>query len=214
MVDFGSARPVLALSELLLSRLRPGDIYTHCYANVRGRQPIVNEADVLHPVALEAQQKGIIFDVGHGAESFLFSQAIPAIRQGLRPNTLGTDLHAWSMNGALKDMTNLMSKFLALGISLEDVVRAVTSSAAEAIKREELGHLGVGAEADVAVFRLLEGNFGFVDGDGETVQGTKKLIAELTLRAGEVAWDLNGISAEATRTQRRMRQAEWRRRWR
>ena len=93
----------------------------------------MNEANILHPVALEAQQEGMIFDVGHGAESFLFSQAIPAIRQGLRPNTLGTDLYAWSMNGGLKDMTNLMSKFLALGISLEDVVRAITSSAAEAI---------------------------------------------------------------------------------
>ena len=72
----------------------------------------------------------------------------------------------------------------------------------------------MGAEADVAVFRLLEGDFGFVDGDGETVQGTEKLITEITLRAGEVAWDLNGISAEATRIRRRMRRAERMRRWR
>ena len=196
MIDFGYSMPKLPLSELLTNHLRPGDIFTHCYADQEERQGIVNEEGVLPAFALEAQQRGLIFDVGHGAGSFAFSQAIPAIRQGLWPNTISTDLHAWSMNGGLKNMTNLMSKFLSMGMPLEEVVRATTSSTAKAIKREELGHLSVGAEADVAVFRLLEGNFGFVDASDKRIEGTQKLIAELTLRRGWVAWDLNGLSAQ------------------
>jgi dihydroorotase len=124
----------------------------------------------------------------------LFQQAIPAIKQGLKPNTISTDLHADSMNGGMKDQSNVMSKFLNMGLSLQEVIEASTWAAAQAIKRQELGHLSVGAVADVAVFSLVSGDFGFIDTRGWKIKGDKKLTVELTFREGEIVWDLNGVS--------------------
>ncbi|MCU0256877.1 MAG: amidohydrolase family protein, partial [Vicinamibacterales bacterium] len=135
-----------------------------------------------------------VFDVGHGGGSFLFRQAVPATKQGLWPDVVSTDLHIGSMNSGMKDILNVMSKFLNLGMSLQDVVKANTARAAEVIKRKELGHLGVGAEADVAVLALRKGEFGFVDSSGWQMPGTQKLECELTIKAGQVVWDLNGRS--------------------
>jgi len=194
MIDFGRSEPELSLSELLLEHLRPGDILTHCYGDVRGRGAVVDEEGVVQPFALEAQEKGVIFDVGHGAGSFLFRQAIPALEQGLRPNTISTDVHVGSMNAGMKDQLNVMSKLLNLGMSLEEVIERSTWNPAQVIKREDLGHLSVGADADVAVLNVREGDFGFVDVSGERRTGTQKLEAELTLRVGRIMWDLNGIS--------------------
>jgi dihydroorotase len=143
---------------------------------------------------LAARKRGVIFDVGHGGGSFLFSQAVPATRQGFYPDVISTDLHGGSMNGGMKNILNVMSKFLNLGMSLQDVVKANTSRAAEVIKRADLGHLGVGAEADVAVLGLQKGEFAFVDSGGWRMPGTQKLECELTVRAGQVVWDLNGRS--------------------
>ena len=98
------------------------------------------------------------------------------------------------MNAAMKDMTNVMSKFLAIGMSLQDVILRSTWNPAQVIKRMDLGHLSVGSEADIAVFNLKKGNFGFMDVRRTKIRGTEKLEAELTLRAGRVVWDLNGIS--------------------
>jgi dihydroorotase len=97
----------------------------------------------------------------------------------------------------MKDISNVMSKFINLGMPLVDVIEATTWTPAQVIKRTELGHLDVGAEADVAVFRLREGDFGFVDTRGYSLPGDRKLETELTLRAGRVVWDLNGIAASA-----------------
>ncbi|MEM8888028.1 MAG: amidohydrolase/deacetylase family metallohydrolase, partial [Bacteroidota bacterium] len=198
MVDFGGTFPPHSIEELFMEKLRPGDIFTHAFAHVRGREPIVDEEGKLKPFVIEAQKKGIVFDVGHGGGSFLWLQAIPAFRQGFKPNTISTDLHTGSMNTGMKDMANVMSKFLNLGLSLEEVIERSTWLPAQTIQREELGHLSIGVGADVAVYRLVKGDFGFVDTRGYRKPGDQKLICELTLRDGAVVWDLNGIAAPET----------------
>jgi dihydroorotase len=194
MVDFGGHTPPLSLEDLLLKYLRPGDILTHMYAHVRGRIPIVDEAGTVRPYVLAARKRGIIFDVGHGGGSFLYRQAVPATKQGFYPDVISTDLHTGSMNSGMKDILNTMSKLLNLGMPLPAVIKANTSRAAEVIKRKDLGHIGVGAEADVAVLNLRRGAFGFIDTGGGKMTGDQKLECELTVKAGRVMWDLNGIS--------------------
>jgi dihydroorotase len=195
MIDFGGSDPHLDMKTLLLEKLRPGDIFTHCYANVKGRTSLVDENGMVRPYVLEAQKKGIVFDVGHGGGSFVFSQAIPAMKQGFWPNSMSTDLHTGSMNAGMKDLTNIMSKFLNMDMPLYDVIKSVTWSPAKYILREDLGHLSEGAVADITLLKLSEGDFGFVDTRGFKLSGSQKLTCELTLREGKVVWDLNGISS-------------------
>ena len=194
MIDFGGHIPELSLERLLLEELRPGDIYTHCFAHVKGRIPLVDDNGNLRPYVKTAYDRGVIFDVGHGGGSFVFEQAIPAMEQGFRPNTLSTDLHTGSMNGGMKNLLNVMSKFLNMGMPLDEVIESVTFRPAEIIHHEELGHLSVGAVADIAILNLLEGKFGFGDVRGVKIEGDKKLQCELTMREGQVVYDLNGIS--------------------
>jgi dihydroorotase len=194
MIDFGGHTPPLPLEDLLLKHLRPGDILTHTYAHVGGRTPIVDEQGNVRPYVLEARKRGIVFDVGHGGGSFLYRQAVPATKQGFYPDVISTDLHVGSMNSGMKNILNTMSKLLNLGMPLNDVIRANTAKAAEVIKRPELGHLGVGAEADIAVLGLRRGTFGFVDSGGGKATGDQKLEGELTVKGGQVVWDLSGIS--------------------
>ncbi len=196
-VDFGSHTPPLSLEELFMTHLRPGDIFTHTYSNIRGRIAIVDDTGTLRPFVPRARERGIVFDVGHGGGSFRFNQAVPAMQQGFPPDTISTDLHRASMNAGMKDMLNVMSKFLNLEMPLADVIEASTWRPAQAIHRDDLGHLSVGAEADLTILRLREGAFGFVDAGGGKLTGSQKLECELTLRAGEVVWDLNGISRRA-----------------
>jgi len=196
MVDFGSAR-VRTIAELFTKYFRPGDIYTHAYAG-GGRGELIDGK--VNPAILPAQKKGIIFDIGHGGGSFVFRTAVQAFKEGYYPNSLSTDLHVGSMNAGMKDMVNLMSKFLALGMPLEDVVLRSTWNPAKQIKLEQLGHLSVGAPADVAVLRLEKGRFGFLDQRGGRLNGTQRLGCELTLRDGAVLYDLNGLAAEPWET--------------
>ncbi len=195
MVDFGGHQPELSLEELLLKRLRPGDIFTHVYAAVTGRIPITDEQGQLRPYMTQARTRGIIFDLGHGGGSFVYSQAIPATRQPFFPDTVSTDLHRNSMNAGMKDMANVMSKLLNLGMPLERLIAASTWKPAQVVGRLDLGHLTPGAVADVAVLRLREGDFGFVDVNSKKMAGKQKLEAEVTLREGVVVWDLNGLAA-------------------
>jgi dihydroorotase len=197
MIDFGGHTPPLALEDLLLKHLRPGDILTHTFAHVRDRIPIVDENGKVRPYVWQARKRGIVFDAGHGGGSFLFRQAVPAMQQGFHPDVISTDLHTGSMNSGMKDILNTMSKFLNMGMPLRDVIRANTARAAEIVKRPELGHLGVGAEADVAVLNLRRGTFAFVDTAGGKLAGDQKLECELTVKGGQVVWDLNGISHPA-----------------
>jgi len=195
MIDFGGSDPELPLDKLLLEKLRPGDIFTHAYAHVRGRTPIVDENGKLREYVLKAQQKGIVFDVGHGGGSFLFEQAIPAVKQGLKPNSISTDLHTGSMNGGMKNIVNVMSKFLNMGIDLDEIIKSTTWSPARYIKRTDLGHLSVGAEADITLLNLKEGNFGFVDTQGKRMKGNNLLECEMTIKAGKIVYDLNGLAS-------------------
>ncbi|MDJ1500838.1 amidohydrolase/deacetylase family metallohydrolase [Xanthocytophaga agilis] len=195
MIDFGGSVPPLPIEELFMKHLRPGDIYTHTYALLNGRESVVDETTKkVKPFVWEAQKRGIIFDVGYGGTSFNYSQAIPALKSGFFPNTISTDLHTGSMNGSMKDQLSVMSKFLNMGMDLPSVIKASTWASAQAIKREELGHLSQGAVADVAVFSMREGDFGFFDKTGYKVTGKQKLECELTIRAGKVVYDLNGIT--------------------
>lgn len=196
MVDFGGSEPELSLTTLFMEKLRPGDIFTHAYAHVDGRTPIVDEKGKVEDFAWAAQKRGIIFDVGHGGGSFLFEQAIPAMKEGFKPNTISTDLHTGSMNGGMKDIVNVMSKFLNMEMPLAEIIDATTWKSAKVIKREELGHLSKGAVADVTILNLREGEFGFIDTKGKKMKGTKKLECELTIREGKVVYDLNGLAAD------------------
>jgi dihydroorotase len=117
-------------------------------------------------------------------------------KAGFWPDTISTDLHASSMNAGVKDVLNVMSKFLAMGMPLDKVIAANTWNAAKAIKQEQLGNLSVGSIADVAVLRVEKGNFGFVDSNGARMKGMQKLVAEITLRDGKVVWDLNGMTRD------------------
>lgn len=198
MVDFGSADPPLSIETLVLEKLRPGDIYTHMYGGgAAGRESVLNEEGTLRPGVLQAQRRGVLFDVGHGAASFTWEVAVPALEQGLAPDVISTDLHQSSANAGMKNLLNVMSKFINMGMSITDVVARTTWAPAQAIRRAELGHLDEGAEADITVFSVREGEFGFVDGRprSEKRTGQYKLECELTLRAGQIMWDLNGLSA-------------------
>jgi dihydroorotase len=191
MVDFGENKKERPLAELVTHKLRPGDIYTHCYSGLRGEQ---DASGHVNPGMIEGRKRGVIFDVGHGGGSFAWRIAVPALQEGFLPDSISTDLHIGSMNSGMKDMLNLMSKFLALGLSLDDVVRRSTWNPAREIHQEGLGHLSVGAPADVAVLRLESGSYGFVDSFGARLRAKQRLACELTLRDGRIVYDLNGIA--------------------
>jgi len=202
MIDFGEHIPPRSTEELFMRRLRPGDIFTHTYADHPHNRECVltgTSADAnrrVKPLIFEAQKRGIIFEVGHGGGAFQFSCAIPAIQQGFIAEVISSDLHMTSMNQGMKDQANLLSKFMAMGLSLQDVITRSTLNPANVMKRPDLGNLSVGSEADVAVFNLRTGNFGFLDVRGMKIDGTRKLEAELTIRAGRIVWDLNGIASQ------------------
>ncbi|HYM12867.1 MAG TPA: amidohydrolase/deacetylase family metallohydrolase, partial [Bryobacterales bacterium] len=197
MVDFGQATKERNISTLFLDKLRPGDIYTHCFSGHREELLADNK---LNPAMLAGRKRGIIFDIGHGGGSFYWYVAVPAYQEGFYPDSISTDLHTGSMNAGMKDMDNVMSKFLDLGSSIEDVIRMSTVNPAKEIHRPELGNLDVGAEADVAVLRVERGQFGFLDSAGARKMGTQKIVCELTLRKGQIIWDLNGLASEDWKT--------------
>ena len=190
MIDFGNDHPERPLADLVTKKLRPGDIYTHCYSGLR--HELVDGH--VNPGMIEGRKRGVIFDVGHGGGSFAWRIAVPMIKEGFLPDSISTDLHTGSMNAGMKDMLNVMDKFLAMGLSIDQVIERSTWNPAKEIKHEELGNLSVGSPADVAVLRLENGDFGFTDMYGARLKGRQKFTAELTLRDGKVVYDLNGIS--------------------
>jgi dihydroorotase len=205
MVDLGGARPALSLDTLFMQIFKPGDIFTHCYGQLGdSRESIVDAATgKVRPFVFDAHKRGIIFDVGAGGISFAYSQAIPAVKSGLYPDAISTDLHIGSMNGATKDMLTTMDKFLAMGMDLQSVINASTWKPAQIIKREELGHLTVGSEADIAILKMRTGKFGLFDYTGHKLETDKKLECEMTIRAGRIVYDLNGIADPVVVARRR-----------
>lgn len=196
MVDYGGGHPNRPFPQAL-QKMRPGDIYTHMYGQPR---PLLDDQGNIRPEFVKARERGIIFDVGHGAGSFLYRQAVPAIAKGFVPDSISTDLHILNMNEGMKDILNVMSKLLNIGLPLQDVIRRATLNPATEIKRPALGTLSVGTGADVAVLRVLKGDFGLVDSNGARMAGSQKLQAEITVRAGRVVWDLNGLTRDDWRT--------------
>ncbi|MCY3779551.1 MAG: amidohydrolase/deacetylase family metallohydrolase [Chloroflexi bacterium] len=178
----------------LLRKMQPGDIHTHVYAQ---QFPILDAENKPADFMFEARERGIIFDLGHGAGSFWFRLAIPAYRGGFGPDSISTDLHIGNVNGVVHDMLNTMSKLLCMGMPLQEVITRSTATPAREIGHPELGSLSIGAEADIAVLRVDMGDFGYVDCGGARMNGGRKLGCEMTIRAGEIVYDLNGRAAPA-----------------
>ena len=191
MIDFGSNHPeTRPLADLLTKKLRPGDIYTHCFSG--NRDELISETGKINPGMFAGRQRGVYFDIGHGGGSFRWNVAVAALRQGFPPDSISTDLHIGSMNRGMQTMIRTVSKIYNLDVPLYDVIKMSTINPAHQIKRTDLGHLSEGAVADVAVFRDERGVYGFADSRGARLTGNKLLECELTLREGEVRWDLNG----------------------
>ncbi len=192
--------PARSFRELILEKMRPGDIHTHCYGYAYptmlgdGAEVIDTLPSELNPDVLKAQQRGVIFDVGHGSGSFTFRHAIPEIEQGFLADSISTDIYGRNPAGPVFSMNNVMSKFLNIGMTLEDVIRRSTVNPARIIKRPELGTLNVGGIADVSVHEILEGDFGFYDCQGGRITGNKKLQNMMTLRDGRIVFDINGLN--------------------
>ncbi|MEZ4826623.1 MAG: amidohydrolase/deacetylase family metallohydrolase [Bacteroidia bacterium] len=186
--------PQYSLEDQLL-RMRPGDMITHSFEKVSERASVIDDKGNVRPYVLAARDRGVFFDLGHGGAGFWFSEAMPALAQGLWPNSFGTDMHRFSVNAGMKDLLNVMSKYMAMGMPMREVLLRATWKPAQALKREDLGNLSEGAVADLAVLSVRKGRFGFTDAGGNRITGKQKLEAELTIRAGKIVWDLNGISA-------------------
>ena len=195
MVDFGSNQKMgRTLMELFTKYFRPGDIFTHMYGGVRGEYDEVAKGP--SAAMIEGRKRGVKFDVGHGGGSFKWVAAMPMIKAGFVPDSISTDLHTGSMNGGMRNMVETMSKFLAAGQSLADIIKWSTDNPAKQIQLPELGHISVGAGADIAVLRVERGKFGYVDQNSTAlrVDGTERLSCEVTIRNGQVLYDLNGTT--------------------
>jgi dihydroorotase len=175
--------------EDLLKKMRPGDIHTHVFAQ---QFPIILADGKINPALAEARARGVIFDVGHGAGSFWFRNAVPAQKQGFIPDSMSTDLHTGDYN--VVSMTIVMSKFLALGVPLDDIIRRSTVNPAAEIHRPELGTLAIGKDADIAVLELSKGHFSYIDCGVARLDGNAKLTARMTIRAGRILYDPSGLS--------------------
>jgi dihydroorotase len=187
MFDFWP-RPERSFADLVLQKARPGDIHTHVFAQ---QFPIVVDGKV-NPILQQARNRGVIFDVGHGAGSFWFRNAVPAVKQGFIPDSMSTDLHAGDLT--ILSMNNVMSKFLSMGVPLNDLIRRSTVNPAREIHRPELGTLSVGNEADIAVLDELHGHFGYIDCGYAKMEGTSQIVARMTIRAGRILYDPSGLS--------------------
>ncbi|MDE0163612.1 MAG: amidohydrolase family protein [Bryobacterales bacterium] len=185
----------------LLEILRPGDIHTHM--NSDRQLEMVNRATrEMQPWMWEARQRGIIFDVGHGAGAFIFPTAYDSMQHGFPPDTLSSDLHNTSIVKTKPAMPNVISKFMNFGMTLQEAIYRSTACPAQAINRfPEVGTLSAGKVADVAVLQLRRGVFGFNDANLRRMIGTRKIEAVLTLRAGELVFDAHGLAFPEWHTQ-------------
>ena len=177
------------LMSQILDMLRPGDILTHAYSgapNIGGAFTNIVQDGRLLPAALAAKQRGVIFDVGHGGGSFDYTVAEPAIAQGCPPDTISSDIHVFSGNTpGMPYLTWVMSKFMGMGFTLEQVVAMATSKPASVINKDKkLGTLQVGAPGDVAIMELVEGDVSFVDTRNNTRTGRARLRPVQTVTAG------------------------------
>lgn len=179
MVHIGAAPPHL---REIVAHMKPGDILTHCFTGADNR--VVDPERRLLPYIRELWDRGLVMDIGHGTGSFSFEVAEAMLAAGLPPDVISSDIHQMSVQGPMFDLPNTMAKFLALGMSLSDVVERATVRPARAMGRPELGTLAVGGPADVALFDLREGRFTFYDVAMNAREGRVQLDNELTIARG------------------------------
>jgi dihydroorotase len=191
MVDFGFFRKERPYYQLVGEHLRPGDISTHCY---RSSVPWVDPQGKIFSYLGKARERGVKFDVGHGGGSLAFRNAVPAIAQGFYPDSISTDLHTTSMNAGMMDLPTTMSKFLVMGMPLREVILRTTWNPAQLIHHPELGHLTVGAVADISVWNVLQGEFAYRDSHDGKITGKQRILCEMTLKDGKIMWDWNSRS--------------------
>ena len=183
------------MDEMMLNHLNPGDIVTHCYAYSK---PMTDKNDKVHSYFYKARERGILFDVGHGAGSFSFRIAKAAIKENFLPDTVSTDMHVSSILANQASMPEVMTKLLACGMNLDDIVKKSTLDPALKIGHPELGTLSESAIADIAVLNIQEGNFGLNDnGSGvRRLNSKNRIICEMTIKDGDILWDINGRSRD------------------
>lgn len=163
--------------------LRPGDMLTHCFTGHSMR--ILTDDGRIHPTIKRLHDEGLILDIGHGAGSFSFETSEAMLAQGVMPDVISSDIHQLSIQGPMFDLPTTLSKFLGLGMSVADVIERATSRPAAAMGRPDLGTLRPGSKADVALFRIEEGEYTFQDIHMNERHGSQRLINTLTLLDGE-----------------------------
>jgi dihydroorotase len=192
MIDFGTNPSPTATSELFARYMRKGDIYTHCFAALKGREPIVDTfTKQVKPFVWEAKKNGIQFDVGYGEISFSLVQAIPSVKQGFFPNTISSDMHA-ADKYKMKELLDIMSEFLAMGMSLPEIIKTVSWNPANTIHHRELGNLSVGTVADIAILNISKNKIMFGDFSGHSLKGMKEFTCAATIKSGEIVYQSHG----------------------
>lgn len=190
MVDLKPNLPECSY-EKLLKKMRKGDIHTHMYAQ---QFPVLDEWGHVNEFLIEARQNGIYFDLGHGEGSFVFNNAILAYEDGFLPDSLSSDLYMGNIHGSALNLLHIMSKYLSMGMSMEEIILRTTTNPAKILKHQELGSLKTGSCADVAILRKIDGEFGFTDCEKKRIKGTSKIECLLTIREGSIVYDPYGIS--------------------
>jgi dihydroorotase len=191
MVDFWPRPPERPYPDLILKHMRPGDVHTHVFAQ---QFPVVTPEGGVYEHLWQARQRGVLFDLGHGGASFWFRNAVPALAADFPPDSISTDLHISSLNGAALDTLHCVSKCIAMGMPLAEAIYRTTVTPARAIHRTDLGTLSPGAEADVAVLRWVDHPRSYADCGRARLQGRGELVCDMTLRAGRIVWDPTGLS--------------------
>ncbi len=190
MVDFKPNEPLCSYQELIEKKMRPGDIHTHMYAQ---QFPILDEQNHVKEFMWTARERGIHFDLGHGAGSFWFRNAVPSLRDGFPPDTLSSDLYMGNVRGPVVNLLHIMSKYHNMGMTLEEIIARVTVRPAKAIGHNELGTLKPGVCADLAVIRKVNGDYGYTDCGNAKINGSSRLECMMTVRAGEIVYNPHGL---------------------
>ena len=180
MIHFGDGSPTL---DEILPFTRPGDILTHCFRG--GDNAVAKAGEPVHPDIKRLHEAGLILDIGHGTGSFSYATTEAALADGFMPDVISSDIHQLAVQGPMFDLPVTLSKFLNLGMSLPDVIERATGRAAAAMNRPDLGTIKPGSVADVALFRIEEGDYTFYDIQMASRKGTKLLVNTLTLLDGE-----------------------------
>ena len=169
--------------EEVIAMLRPGDVLTHAFRPFPNSPATVQGA--VKPAVLAARKRGVLFDIGHGMGSFAFKTARAMLANGFAPDTISSDVHALCINGPAFDQVTTMSKFLCLGMSLNDVIKASTENAAFALKRPELGSLKPGSAGDATLLSVDDGSFDYVDVVGEHLEGRQRITSRGVVIGGK-----------------------------